>query len=400
MSQKYLCNNSGTLSRRVEGEDIKDVPDDETALAFILNHGYKGPLNKHTNMFVDHMHQPWRTLAAIINKCLFGKTASNDKLQKIISDVHQIFNSSDPTQEKQRKRSQETVDVSEESEPESKPAMKKTASRRVVKKKVTLSVDDNIIFDDPDAALELAKSISQTEAEAARKVHATHARIVTEFAKKKSSGRMDLHRSSKSVIIQDTPSALKSKTKLKGAPSLTLQEQEAADIMQALKESKKTIRRQPDEQDSEFSDDDNDDEEKDDKDGDIDDEGDDHVNDTQHDNDEDDETKSDEDEIYYALYQSIYANKSFNRNPANHRLYHALMEALIEDEIAMDKGVADTVKNHKRKHDDDEDDDDEDPPARPNQGKKTKRRRTKEFESLKKPSSTKETPKGKASTKG
>ncbi|GKD82989.1 hypothetical protein Tco_1349828, partial [Tanacetum coccineum] len=78
----------------------------------------------------------------------------------------------------------------------------------------------------------------------------------------------------------------------------------------------------------------------------------------------------------------------------------SLMEALIEDENAMDKGVTDTVKDHKRKHDDDEDDDDEDPPARPNKGKKTKRRRTKESESSKKPSSTKETPKGKAPTKG
>ncbi|GKB14361.1 hypothetical protein Tco_0848284 [Tanacetum coccineum] len=63
----------------------------------------------------------------------------------------------------------------------------------------------------------------------------------------------------------------------------------------------------------------------------------------------------------------MHENKSFNRNPANHRLYHALMEALIEDENAMDKGVANTVKEHKQKHDDDDDDDD--PPARPNQGK-------------------------------
>ncbi|GKA95351.1 hypothetical protein Tco_0817389 [Tanacetum coccineum] len=93
-----------------------------------------------------------------------------------------------------------------------------------------------------------------------------------------------------------------------------------------------------------------------------------------------------------ALYQSMHANKSFNRNPANHQLYHALMQALIEDENAMDKGLADTVKDHKRKHDD-EDDDDEDPPARPNQGKKTKRRRTKESESTKNPSSTKDTTK-------
>ncbi|GJT86063.1 hypothetical protein Tco_1067780 [Tanacetum coccineum] len=76
-----------------------------------------------------------------------------------------------------------------------------------------------------------------------------------------------------------------------------------------------------------------------------------------------------------------------------------VVHKLIKDENAMDEGVTDTVKDHKRKHDDDEDDDDEDPPAGPNQGKKTKRRRTKECESSNKPSSTKETPKGKTPTK-
>nr|GEU30067.1 hypothetical protein [Tanacetum cinerariifolium] len=101
-----------------------------------------------------------------------------------------------------------------------------------------------------------------------------------------------------------------------------------------------------------------------------------------------------------ALYQTMHANKSFNKKHANHRLYHALMEALIEDENEMDKGVADTVQDHKRKHDNDEDNDDEDPPAGPNQGKKTKRRRTKESESSKQPPTTKETPKGKAPSKG
>ncbi|GJT38624.1 hypothetical protein Tco_0938489 [Tanacetum coccineum] len=60
----------------------------------------------------------------------------------------------------------------------------------------------------------------------------------------------------------------------------------------------------------------------------------------------------------------------------------------------MDKGVADTIKNHKRQHDDDKD-----PLARPNQGKKTERRRTKESESSMKPSTTKETSKDKAPTK-
>nr|GEX08292.1 hypothetical protein [Tanacetum cinerariifolium] len=80
---------------------------------------------------------------------------------------------------------------------------KKTSSKRRVKKKVTLSADENIIFDDSDVSLELAKSIIKTEAEEVkeeRQVHDTHARIVTESvpksAKKKFGGR-----SSTSVVI-------------------------------------------------------------------------------------------------------------------------------------------------------------------------------------------------------
>nr|GEU37420.1 hypothetical protein [Tanacetum cinerariifolium] len=99
-----------------------------------------------------------------------------------------------------------------------------------------------------------------------------------------------------------------------------------------------------------------------------------------------------------ALYQTMNENKSFNQHLTNHALYHAPMEALIADENAMDKGFADTVKNHKRQHDDDKDDN-EDPSARPNHGKRIKRRRIKESESSMKPSTTKETSKGKAPSK-
>ncbi|GKD32105.1 hypothetical protein Tco_1242883 [Tanacetum coccineum] len=86
-NKKYIVNAEVfkiilNICLRVEGVDFTDVPDDETALTFLIDLGYKGPLNRHTNMFVNHMHQPWRTLAAIINKCLSGKTASNDKLRK------------------------------------------------------------------------------------------------------------------------------------------------------------------------------------------------------------------------------------------------------------------------------------------------------------------------------
>ncbi|GJY55362.1 hypothetical protein Tco_0454477 [Tanacetum coccineum] len=218
------------------------------------------------------------------------------------------------------------VDASDESEPEPESVKRKTSSKRRVKKKVTLSVNDNIISDDPDTALEIV-----TES-------------VPKFAKKKSGGR-----SSKSVFIQDTLSAPKSKpatskTKLKGAPSLTPKEQEVADIMQALKESKKTSKRNPctggssegtgikpgvpDEStvvfatsskgtDSKYSDDDNDDVKKDDKDGDVDDEGDDHISDTQDANDEDVETESDEDYKYKIRVRKDEDEKMINAKVDN-----------------------------------------------------------------------------------
>ncbi|GJX30455.1 hypothetical protein Tco_0238534 [Tanacetum coccineum] len=98
---------------------------------------------------------------------------------------------------------------------------KSTTSRRVVKRKVIIFAADNII-PDPDVALELGKSISLTEAEeeeAARQVHATHAKI---------------------------PKPASSKLKLEGVQSLTPEEQEVADVIQALKEIKKTNKRQLD----------------------------------------------------------------------------------------------------------------------------------------------------------
>ncbi|GJS11096.1 hypothetical protein Tco_0367892 [Tanacetum coccineum] len=72
---------------RKEGEDFTEVQNDEDTLTFLIDLGYSGPLHKYTNMFVDHMHQPWRTLTACINKYLSGKTASNDKLRKSRIDI-------------------------------------------------------------------------------------------------------------------------------------------------------------------------------------------------------------------------------------------------------------------------------------------------------------------------
>ncbi|GJR61489.1 hypothetical protein Tco_1503651 [Tanacetum coccineum] len=664
---------------RKEGEDFTEVQNDEDTLTFLVDLGYSGPLHKYTNMFVDHMHQPWRTLAACINKCLSGKTASNDKLRKSRIDIlwgmfyrenvdypsliwEDIAYQIDHRREKKSRRenmpypqftkddgvvsrlkflrigedvqqyglvipatmlnkeiiqsesykrfilystgqippkksrgkgsqgkksadpTEESVDMSDESEPE--PLIRKKTSSRRVKKKATISVDDNIV-PEPDIALELGKSFSLTEAEeeaAARQVHATHARIVSESVPEHARRRWS------DIAIFETTQ------KLKGIQTLTPAEQEAADIMKALKDSRRMLGRQPGTGGS--------------------DEGTGEIlgvlDESIYTNAEDDneETKSDSDDIYKyrikvrknadtemkaaekttditketteqpltsssffvpsdygnqflnlshneeifeqhpvlqqttpiptttttppiitkapaiipeileitpfivlqlrvakleldmsevkkfdhsvdvlafiqsqvppvidkylgaklddallktlerhtanlvekysmlptpksskkqeseksqeeiiiikreqeekrqeptytikltdqaaleefdlksALFKSMHKNKTANRNPANYRLYHDLTEALIEDENAMDKEVADTVRDHKRKHDDDDDDDDDDegPPAGSNQGKSIKRRRTRESESAKKPSTTKDSSKDK-----
>ncbi|GJX37588.1 retrovirus-related pol polyprotein from transposon TNT 1-94 [Tanacetum coccineum] len=49
---------------RVQGEDFVETPSKEALLTFLIKLGYKGQLNKLPSMFVDYMHQPWRTLAA------------------------------------------------------------------------------------------------------------------------------------------------------------------------------------------------------------------------------------------------------------------------------------------------------------------------------------------------
>ncbi|GJU49045.1 hypothetical protein Tco_1218600 [Tanacetum coccineum] len=182
---------------------------------------------------------------------------------------------------------------------------KKTAD--TTEETVDVSADDNII-PELDVASELGKSISLTKSakkEAARQVHATHARIVTEPVPEPSRRRPS------GIAFRDTSGDTSSMSKkmssdpsqkLKGVQTLTPKEQITADTMKALKESKNTSRRQPSTRGS-------------------------------------------------------------------------------SEGTGVSPGVSDEST------------------TRPNQGKKIKRRRTKESESSMKPSTTKETSKGKASTK-
>ncbi|GKA82087.1 hypothetical protein Tco_0788835 [Tanacetum coccineum] len=203
------------------------------------------------------------------------------------------------------------VNVSEESEPE--PTRKKTSSKRRFKKKVTISVDDNIITEDPDVALELGKSISRTEAGkegAARQVYATYKRIMIESVPKPTRRRQ-------------SGKLLKSRKTSRRQPGTRGSSEGTGTILGILDESTvvSTTSSEGTSAKPGVPDEENVVPVEDDKDDDADDEGDDYISDNQDSN--------------------------------------------------------------------DEDDDDEDPYAGPNQGKKTKRRRTKDSENFKKPSTIK-----------
>ncbi|GJV74471.1 hypothetical protein Tco_1506055 [Tanacetum coccineum] len=319
--------------------------------------------------------------------------------------------------------SQETVDASKESKPEPEPVKRKLLS---------------------------ISKLSLTTSEAARQVHATYARIVTEFVPDPTK----IIKSSK--VTSDPPK------KLKGVPYLTLKEQEAADIMLALKERKKTRKRQPgdvnDENDKTESNEDDiykykihvrkdDDEEMINVEVNDSDKGDEEITDAakadakKPSEEKDDPMKTELPPTNSSLSVSSGFGDQFLKLSSDSSLVsivkdttdieiNSLFEVKIQPEVPDTQSLSvlsvqvsviseptvptpvwefpsiatlivaprhkfPSVVDHKRKHDDDED-----PPTRPNQSKQTKRKRTKDSESSKKPSTTKETPKGNALSKG
>ncbi|GJY82328.1 retrovirus-related pol polyprotein from transposon TNT 1-94 [Tanacetum coccineum] len=67
---------------RLPDQEFDEPPSEEDILFFIKELGHTRNIKNITNMVVDHMHQPWRTFAAIINKCLSGKTTDRYKKQE------------------------------------------------------------------------------------------------------------------------------------------------------------------------------------------------------------------------------------------------------------------------------------------------------------------------------
>ncbi|GJU69159.1 hypothetical protein Tco_1255418 [Tanacetum coccineum] len=63
------------------GQIFEEPPLEEEILSFIRDLGHTGEIKFLSDVNVNHMHQPWRSFAAIINKCLSGKTTTLESLR-------------------------------------------------------------------------------------------------------------------------------------------------------------------------------------------------------------------------------------------------------------------------------------------------------------------------------
>nr|GEZ03039.1 hypothetical protein [Tanacetum cinerariifolium] len=76
----------------VQGQDFDALFTDEEIVSFLRELRHTREINSLNDVVVDHMHQPWRTFVALINKCLSKKTIGLDKLrlsrEQILWELH------------------------------------------------------------------------------------------------------------------------------------------------------------------------------------------------------------------------------------------------------------------------------------------------------------------------
>ncbi|GJW23747.1 hypothetical protein Tco_0034369 [Tanacetum coccineum] len=71
---EVFCDILQICPRLPNQEFVEPPSSDEEIASFVKELGYKGDIESITKVYPDHMHQPWRTFNAIINRCLYGKT--------------------------------------------------------------------------------------------------------------------------------------------------------------------------------------------------------------------------------------------------------------------------------------------------------------------------------------
>ncbi|GKD69076.1 hypothetical protein Tco_1323166 [Tanacetum coccineum] len=72
---------------KLPGQIFKEPPLEEEILSFIRDLGHNGEIKFLSDVNINHMHQPWRSFAAISNKCLSGKTTALESLRLLCAQI-------------------------------------------------------------------------------------------------------------------------------------------------------------------------------------------------------------------------------------------------------------------------------------------------------------------------
>nr|GFC37488.1 hypothetical protein [Tanacetum cinerariifolium] len=69
------------ISPRVSGQSFNELPFEEEILDFLRFLGHSAQIKTLTDVNVNKLFQPWRSFAAVINKCLTGKSSGFDSFR-------------------------------------------------------------------------------------------------------------------------------------------------------------------------------------------------------------------------------------------------------------------------------------------------------------------------------
>ncbi|GJT93688.1 hypothetical protein Tco_1082533 [Tanacetum coccineum] len=71
-----------TIYPRLHNQEFVKPPSKDEMIPFIQELGYSGECEMISAIHTDQMHQPWRTFATIINRCISRKPIGLDRLRE------------------------------------------------------------------------------------------------------------------------------------------------------------------------------------------------------------------------------------------------------------------------------------------------------------------------------
>ncbi|GKE13539.1 hypothetical protein Tco_1417090, partial [Tanacetum coccineum] len=223
------------ISLRVPNEEFVASPLHDALVTFLKSLGYKGALEYVANMYIDHMYQPWRTFGSIINRCLSGKTTSSTRLttgKQVSGDVKACL-----IPDSQRLK-----------------FVRKGEDNQVYRISIPDVMLNNDIINLKAYQTYLAITTRVVVLKKARKGMKTPATSKKNVTEKPTSDEYDdeheerlIRKKTTGVVIRDTPNVSTKKTldqskKLKGIEMLSEAAQLKANILKAIKASKRTYR--------------------------------------------------------------------------------------------------------------------------------------------------------------